>query len=90
MLVRVGVACILRSLTGLGKLFVTLARDGEDVFDLMGLSRHLIEDELKLRGQAQTGLGAYERTQTSLGLVQGLLCTAAFALLMAYAFCALS
>ena len=63
----------------LGEFFVTLARDGENVFDLMRLARHLVEYEFELRGQTQTGLGAHEGTQTTLGLVQCLLCTAAFA-----------
>ena len=84
MLVRIGFARILGGFTSLGEFFVTLARDGENVFDLMRLARHLVEYEFELRGQTQTGLGAHEGTQTTLGLVQCLLCTAAFALLMAF------
>lgn len=49
----------------------------------MRLARHLVEDELELRGQAQTGLGAHHGAQASLGLVERLLGALAFALLMA-------
>ena len=66
-----------------GELLVALACQRENVFDLMRLARHLVEDELELRGQAQTGLGAHHGAQASLGLVERLLGALAFALLMA-------
>ena len=84
MLVRIGVAGVLRVGAGLGEFFVALVCEREDVLDLMGLARHFVEDEFQLRGESQSGLGAYQGTQASFGLVQGLLRAAAFALLVSF------
>ena len=83
-LVRIGVAGVLRVGAGLGEFFVALVCEREDVLDLMGLARHFVEDEFQLRGESQSGLGAYQGTQASFGLVQGLLRAAAFALLVSF------
>ena len=84
MLVRIGFARILRGFAGFGELFVTLARDGENIFDFMCFARHLVKHEFELRSQAQAGFSAHEGTQTALGLVQRLLCAATLALLVAF------
>ena len=81
MLVRVGVARVLRGLARLGDLLVTLVRDSQDILDLMRLARHLVIDELQLRGQSQAGFGADQRTQPPFRLIERLLGALALPLL---------